>query len=65
MYIYFSYQPYKEKSFRNHEIKALQKKLKQGTNADQIKAILYTDKNERQISMWLPFIKWSLRNSTT
>ena len=34
MYIYFSYQPYKEKSFRNHEIKALQKKLKLGQNAD-------------------------------
>ena len=45
MYIYFPYQPYKEKSFRNHEIKALQKKLKQGGNADQFKAILYTDKS--------------------
>ena len=45
MYIYFPYQPYKEKSFRNHEIKALQKKVKQGGNADQFKAILYTDKS--------------------
>ena len=45
MYIYFPYQPYKEKSSRNHEIKAPQKKLKQGGNADQFKAILYTDKS--------------------
>ena len=43
MYIYFPYQHYKEKSFRNHDIKALQQKLKQGENADQFKAILYKD----------------------
>ena len=43
--MYFPYQPYKEKSFKNHKIKELQKKLKQGENANRFKSILYKEKS--------------------